>query len=125
MKIFLQRELKEAYAHAAAGGQALHICDARAFVTESAPACFRRSQKFAHLLDQGCARLVASAKKFGVRVIEVEAAGTHRQHVDLCGKPLLRAINQADRMREAEKRRASEVLRPMDLESALSQGGSK
>jgi hypothetical protein len=40
-------------------------------------------------------RLIATAKRFGVRVIKVERDGQPGQHIDLCGKPLERAQNLA------------------------------
>lgn len=95
MKIFQQRELREAIAYAAAGGQALHVCSSAQFVTAAAPGCFKRSKQFAHLLDQNAVRLVKTAKRLGVRVVVVERSAEPRQHVDLCGKPLERAITQA------------------------------
>ena len=95
MKIFATMKLREAYAYAAAGAQALHVCDSAKFVTSDAPACFRRSRQFAHLFDQDRARLAATARRLGVRVVLVEYPGTPRQHVDLCGQPLARAIAEA------------------------------
>lgn len=92
MKIFLQRELRQAYEYAAGGGQALHVCQSRGFVMSDAPACFRRSAQFAHLFDQDHARLLETARRLGVRDI----------HVDLCGKPLERAIDQAQERQEQE-----------------------
>ena len=94
MKRFEQRELRAAYAHAVTGGQALHVCDAKAFVRDDSPNCFKQSPQFAHLFDQDHPRLVRTARRFGVRVIKVEHPGTERQHIDLCGRPLARAIAQ-------------------------------
>lgn len=115
MKIFLQREIREAYAHAAAGGQALHVCNSVGLVTTAAPAVFRRSSRFAHLFDQDYERLMATAKLLGVRVILPQDCGTHRQHVDLCGKPLLRAIDLAEEIQLQEK----QALMPLDLGEGL------
>lgn len=95
MKKFTQWELKEALAHTAAGGQALHlhriIVDRR-----KAPKCFVRDvdagKDIAHLFDQDEKRLRLTAKQLGVRVLVVEHMGTDGQHIDLCGAPLRKAI---------------------------------
>lgn len=94
MKQFATRELREAIAYAAAGGQALHLH--RYIIDRSkAPSCFKaaitRGQDIAHLFDQDEARLVDTVKRLGVRVISVERRGQPGQHVDLCGWPLERA----------------------------------
>jgi hypothetical protein len=95
MKRFECLEIEEAVSHAADGGQALHlhriIVDRR-----KAPRCFvaavDRGENIAHLFDQDEARLRATAKRLGVRVLVVERAGTPEQHIDLCGAPLRRAL---------------------------------
>ena len=92
MKIFECGEVKEAYAWAQAGGQALHL---HQIVFPESPRCFRdavgRGEDIAHLFDQDEARLRKTAKDLGVRVIYVHHRGTPRQHIDLCGKPLTMA----------------------------------
>ena len=60
------------------------------------PACFARSETFAHLLDYDHDRLVATARRLGVRVIKVDRQGRRGQHIDLCGRPLERAISEAE-----------------------------
>lgn len=96
MKTFQQMELLSAYDHAAAGGQALHLMAERfAHIRPDTPACFKGRGQIAHLFDQNRERLVATAKRLGVRVIRVEREGTRRQHIDLCGKPLARALELA------------------------------
>jgi hypothetical protein len=95
VKFFEQRELKAAFLHAEQGGQALHLCRSAQFVGPSAPACFKRSKQFAHLIDHDVDRLMATARRLGVRVVKVERGGRPGQHVDLCGKPLERAITEA------------------------------
>lgn len=98
MKRFEQRQLREAIAHAAAGGQALHVCNTRQLGVDlmpGAPQCFKWSKQFAHLFDQNRDRLRATARKLGVRVIFVDRAGTPQQHIDLCGRPLERALEVA------------------------------
>lgn len=95
MKSFPCREVEEVKAYAAAGGQALHlhriIMDRR-----RAPRCFVREvdvgRDIAHLFDQDEARLRATAKRLGVRVIVVERRGEPGQHIDLCGAPLRKAV---------------------------------
>lgn len=97
MKIFQQMELHEAYAHAEAGGQALHLMSGRfAHLRADTPNCFKGRREIAHLFDRDKARLIETAKRFGVRVIKVEREGDPmRQHIDLCGKPLERARKEA------------------------------
>jgi hypothetical protein len=94
MKKFTVLQINEAVAHALAGGQALHLH--RIIVDDkAAPACFvaavRRGEDIAHLFDQNLARLGATARRLGVRVVKVESRGTVHQHVDLCGLPLRKA----------------------------------
>lgn len=89
------RQLAEAEAFAAGGGQALHLHNV--IVDRSkAPSCFVRAvdrgEDIAHLFDQDHERLVATAKKLGVRVIQIEYMGQPRQHIDLCGGPLKKAL---------------------------------
>lgn len=109
MKLFLQREIREAYAFAAAGGMALHVCQSRGLVTAAAPRCFQRSEQFAHLFDQNYDRLIGTVKHFGVRVVVPQYCGTYRQHVDLCGAPLERAIKHALKWAEKEKQAVMEL----------------
>lgn len=89
-------ELKEAANHAAQGGQALHL---HRIVFDSSPLCFRRAvskgEYIAHLFDQNVVRLIATARRFGVRVLKLEKRDTGYQHIDLCGKPLQRALEVA------------------------------
>lgn len=97
MRRFEHREIREAVAHAAEGGQALHVWDATNWPRARVPLPFRRTKMWAHLLDQNRERLEATARRLGVRVIVVGNPGTPRQHVDLCARPLARAIEEADR----------------------------
>ncbi|MDD2765609.1 MAG: hypothetical protein PHE83_16730 [Opitutaceae bacterium] len=93
MKLFQQRELPAAYAEALAGGQALHLmAGSFAYLRPDTPSCFKGRRQIAHLLDQDRTRLIATARRLGVRVIRVEKEGTHQQHIDLCGHPLTRAL---------------------------------
>lgn len=88
---FLTMEIREARAHAAAGGQALHMMTGTWARGWGGPPCFRKAKDFAHLFDQDHDRLVATARRLGVKRIVVSKPGTINQHVDLCGTPLERA----------------------------------
>ena len=59
------------------------------------PACFRRAKEFAHLFDQDAERLVATARRLGVRRVVVSRRGQPQQHVDLCGGPLRKAVAES------------------------------
>jgi len=107
MKRFELKEVKEAIEHAMDGGQALHVWrpenpDSWA----SAPRVFRRAKVWGHLLDQNEARLIETVHELGVKVVKVMKRGTRHQHVDLCGRPLRRAMAicrdvENERIREA------------------------
>ncbi|RRJ96809.1 hypothetical protein Ga0100231_023875 [Opitutaceae bacterium TAV4] len=96
IRIFQERELLAAYACAAEGDQALHLMSGLyAYIRKDTPTCFKNRREIAHLFDQNKERLIATAKRLGVRVIRVEREGTASQHIDLCGKPLERARKEA------------------------------
>lgn len=99
MKIFRGREMDLAIAHAAAGGQALHLHRVIAN-RATAPRCFvaavDRGEDIAHLFDQDGERLRDTVTRLGVNVIVVEYEKTPRQHVDLCAGPLRKAIEEAE-----------------------------
>ncbi|MCB1714259.1 MAG: hypothetical protein KDK05_03895 [Candidatus Competibacteraceae bacterium] len=92
MKIFEMMDLQSAYQHAQEGGQALHL-----HTLNQGHRLFKRYPVIAHLLDQDVERLRKTAKSLGVRVIKIEHEGTRKQHIDLCGKPLERARELAER----------------------------
>jgi hypothetical protein len=97
MKQFALRELREARAYAMEGGQALHLMDGSfAYLRKDTPGCFKGQMEIAHLFDQDKTRLIATAKRFGVRVIKVEREGTESQHIDLCRGPLVKAKAMCD-----------------------------
>lgn len=101
MKTFFQNQLREALAHAEAGGQAIHLH--RVIPDRKrAPRCFvaavDRGEFIAHLFDRDECRLRATARRLGVRVIVIDRAGRPEQHIDLCGMPLRRAEAEADRL---------------------------
>lgn len=93
MKRFEEREIWEARDHALGGGQALH-CHFQ--LGSSPPACFRRDvnagKAIGHLFDQDRDRLEKTARRLGVRVVVVERVGQPLQHVDLCGRPMAKAL---------------------------------
>lgn len=100
MKIFQHRELLEAYKYVAEGGQALHLWTKEAIkiwkqgAPEHIPSCFQKTKRWAHLMDLDKERLVETAKRLGVKVIKVAQKGRRSQHIDLCGKPLDKAIKE-------------------------------
>jgi hypothetical protein len=99
VRVFRRNEILEAYAYAEAGGQALHLH--RTIPDRGiAPRCFvaavDRGRDIAHLFDRDRSRLVATARRLGVRVVCVDAGGTPRQHVDLCGSPLRKALAECE-----------------------------
>ncbi len=114
MKAFTQRELAQARAYAAAGGQAL--CTPDALVTGSG--CV------AYLLDQDYARLIATAQRLGARNAAPHHCGMPSQGVELRGRPLRRAVEVVaateERARRTEARaqrlRASCLVGFTDLE---------
>ena len=93
MKKFKEREIWEARDYALEGGQALH-CHQQ--LGSRPPMCFRRDvnvgKDIGHLFDQDRGRLEATVRKLGVRVVVVQRVGKPYQHVDLCGKPMERAL---------------------------------
>jgi hypothetical protein len=97
MKTFQQREIREAVLFAVSGEQALHLMDGGfAYLRSDTPNCFKGRDQLAHLFDQDRERLISTVKRLGVRVIRVEREGTPKQHIDLCGAPLRRAISESD-----------------------------
>lgn len=103
MKMFSWKEIKEARAYARDGNQALHVYPSKMVHAPDAPAVFKRHSTWAHLFDMDKIRLIVTAQELGVRVIKVEREGTDRQHIDLCGKPLERAIQMCERDGEGGK----------------------
>ncbi len=81
---------------AANGGQGLlvHV----AIQGMPAPGCFQRSKAWGNLYDQDVKRLVQTATDLGVKRIIVHHQGTPKQHVDLCGGPLLKALRAIEAM---------------------------
>ncbi len=95
--MFTDFEVNEAMAHAAEGGQGLHVWHGAGDYARAVggPTCFQRHDLAAHLFDLDGDRLIATARRLGVRRVFIDKAGTDRQHIDLCGRPLARAIAEA------------------------------
>lgn len=87
----------------ARGGTALHVYPATPGVYKGAPRCFEQAKVWAHLLDDDAERLAATARRLGVRRIHVSRRGIKGQHIDMCGKPLERAMREGE---EGERKRA-------------------
>lgn len=101
MRRFEHREIREALAYAAEGGQALHVWDPGPSAAETypkAPAVFLRNRPWAHLFDVNADRLYRTAKRLGVRRVVVERRGKRGQHVDLCGGPLKKALAECGKV---------------------------
>lgn len=87
MKKFEMKQVRDAYLFSDEGGQALHM-----HTLNKGHKLFERYPVIAHLMDMNKNRLISTARRLGVRVIKVEREGAQGQHIDLCGKPLERAI---------------------------------
>lgn len=98
MRHFAERQISEAYEYAATGGQALHTH--RILNRNLAPKCFvdavDRGEDIAHLFDMDAVRLRQTARKLGVKVVRIDREGTPKQHIDLCGAPLRKALELCD-----------------------------
>ena len=97
MKLFKSKNLFEAMDYVKAGGQALHVWKPPENAYSEAPVCFKKTKLWGHLLDNNLARLTATARNLGVKVIKVSKQGQRGQHIDLCGKPLQKAIGEAEK----------------------------
>lgn len=90
MKLFQRNQIDEALEYASRGKQSLHIYPS--LKRMNAPKMFMRYSTWGHLLDQQPGRLRKTAKRLGVKIVKIHKPGTKSQHVDLCGRPLDRAI---------------------------------
>lgn len=90
MKLFEMRDIVAAKDYSMQGGQALHI-----HTINTGHPLFKRYPVIGHLFDQDKDRLIATARKLGVRVIKIDREGEPGQHIDLCGKPYDRAYETA------------------------------
>lgn len=68
----------------------------------SAPSCFEQSPVWGKLYDQDAQRLVNMARGLGVNRVVIHHQGASRQHVDLCGEPLRRAMASAQEVLSLE-----------------------
>lgn len=74
-KLFAEGDIFESYKFAESGGAALHIFG-----------------EAGHLFDRDIKRLKELAAIFGVGNVKVGHKYSSKQHIDLCGKPLKKAI---------------------------------
>lgn len=90
------RQIGKPWEYAADGGQALYVYHPLRW--PSAPRVFQREAKvgwpWAYLFDMDAGRLAATARRLGVRVVRIHREGMLGQHVDLCGEPLRRAVQE-------------------------------
>ena len=95
MKQFNSKQFREMASYVAQGGQALHVWFPKSSHYD-APACFNKTKEngWGHLLDGNKKRLERTAKKLGVKGVVVSQEGKRGQHVDLCGRPLRKAIQK-------------------------------
>jgi len=96
MKVFQHAEIKEAIEWARAGGVALHVWQPGGGWS-GAPAIFQHEaaagRPWGHLYDTDPERLRRTARRLGVRRIVIHvSARIPVPHVDLCGRPLAKAI---------------------------------
>jgi len=94
VKVFDSAHLRDGLAFVAAGAQALHVW--RVAWAGTKPRCFVDGRLWGHLMDRDEARLVRTARRLGVCKIKVDRLGKRGQHIDLCGRPLERAIEEAE-----------------------------
>lgn len=90
-------KLIDAIRHADADGIALHVWDAAPGAFPDAPECFKHSSRWGHLMCKDRQKLLSLAYQLGVKCIKVGRDGRSGQHIDLCGQPLQRAIERAER----------------------------
>lgn len=58
------------------------------------PRCFQKTKRWAHLFCEDTEQLEKKARALGVRAIKVSRRGRRGQHIDLCGRPLEKAIRE-------------------------------
>jgi hypothetical protein len=96
MKLFNYRDRQGYVAYAASGGQSLSLWPGSiADAIPTAPKCFKGLEEFGKIHDQDAARLTATAKRLGIRVVYIDRRGTPEQHIDLCRGPLEKAKAEA------------------------------
>ncbi|MGD1001057.1 MAG: hypothetical protein ABSA67_10215 [Candidatus Brocadiia bacterium] len=92
MKRFSSREILQGIEYAKSGGQALHVW--KGCWPNPKPRCFKDGEPWGHLLDQDAGRLLLTALHLGVKMVKISNPGKQTQHVDLCGRPLERAMKE-------------------------------
>lgn len=92
MKLYQAQKIKEAILNANRGGQSLHIYKALPNLFPKAPRVFKQASIWGHLFDQNKERLIETAVALGVNRIFIHSENTENQHIDLCGRPLRKAI---------------------------------
>ena len=101
MKIARFHNILEAIEHSESGGVALHVWKPPRQNGESTwpgydiPGCFKKSESWGHLLCCSLGQLEKTAKRLGISRVVVSKLGKRGQHVDLCGRPLEKAIEKA------------------------------
>lgn len=77
------------------GQQVLELWDKSFTIGKNAPACFR-GKDFAKLYDNDADRLEKTVKRLGVKNVKIDRCGQPgRQHVDLVGSPMRKAIAES------------------------------
>jgi len=104
-----------ALAAIAAGEQVLELWPKSYTMGPNVPRCFQ-GKDFAKLYDDDATRLFKTARMLGVKVIKIDCPGQPgRQHVDLVGGPMRRAIGQAKRIAlESGKATAEPMMLPFE-----------
>lgn len=96
MKLFRRNQTREAIRFSKEGGQSLQPFIKTLVFCGGRGDFFKHPQRAARLFDQNTARLITTIRKFGINTIHVHLVGTDKQHVDLTGKPLERAMRACD-----------------------------
>ena len=93
----------DTFAHVMAGGQAVEMWDKSYTLGPRTPICFR-GKNFVKLYDQDEQRLIATARRLGVKVIKVDRPGQQSQHIDLVGGPMRILLAQCVKHQEPEEK---------------------
>jgi len=96
MKLFRRSQTREAIHYAIDGGQALQPFIKTSVFCGGCGNFFKYPQRAARLFDQDYKRLVETIKSFGINSVHVHLEGQDKQHVDVVGKPLERAMRACD-----------------------------
>lgn len=103
MRIYSFTEVAEAVSFALDGHQALHLAG-----EHEVPGGVKTLT--AHLFDMDAERLEETARGLGVEKVQIEVAGSPKQHVDLWGRPLHHAIRRAENSGEKGESDAEYLL---------------